>query len=67
MSKVEITKERCKGCELCITFCKQECLSVGTEINNGGYYVVVFDKEEDCIGCGLCAEMCPDMVIKVYK
>jgi len=67
MAKVEINKERCKGCELCMTFCKQECLAVGKEINKGGYYVVVFNNSEECIGCGLCAEMCPDMVLQVYK
>ncbi len=67
MSKVEINKERCKGCELCISFCKDECLMVGEEINTAGYFVVKFVKPEACKGCGLCAEMCPDMVIEVYK
>jgi len=67
MGRVVINKDRCKQCELCITFCKQECLEVGDELNPSGYYSVRYVNEDNCKGCGLCAEMCPDMVIEAYK
>lgn len=67
MGKVIIDKERCKQCELCVTYCNQECLAVGEELNASGYYAVCLVDEESCKGCGLCAEMCPDMAIEVYK
>ena len=67
MSKVVIDQERCKACELCVTFCNQECLALGGEMNSAGYFAVSFLKPETCKGCGLCAEMCPDLAIQVWK
>jgi 2-oxoglutarate ferredoxin oxidoreductase subunit delta len=67
MAKIEINKERCKQCGLCIVFCNQECIAEGSEINSAGYFASCFVKPEGCKGCGLCAEMCPDMAIMVYK
>ena len=67
MGKVEIDKERCKSCELCITFCNKECLAIGDEMNTSGYLVVSVVNADDCKGCGLCGEMCPDTAITVYK
>ena len=67
MPKVEIDKERCKQCELCITFCNHECLGVGDEMNSSGYFSVCVVDAESCKGCGLCAEMCPDVAIAVWK
>ncbi|HUT52738.1 MAG TPA: 4Fe-4S binding protein [bacterium] len=67
MAKIEINKERCKQCGLCMVFCNQECIAEGGELNAAGYFAVEFVKPEDCKGCGLCAEMCPDLAIQVWK
>lgn len=67
MPKVVINKERCKSCELCATFCNQECLALGEEMNAAGYMVMALVLPEKCKGCGLCAEMCPDMAMEVWK
>lgn len=67
MPYVKIDKERCKACELCVTFCSQECLALGEEMNSAGYPAVTFVRPEKCKGCALCAEMCPDMAIEVWK
>jgi 2-oxoglutarate ferredoxin oxidoreductase subunit delta len=38
------------------------------QINNLGYTPAVFEGSEvQCTGCALCAEMCPDVAIKVFK
>lgn len=68
MGKIVINREYCKGCELCTTACALKLLSVGKTFNKNGYYVIEFtDAEQACTGCALCAEMCPDVAIEVWK
>jgi 2-oxoglutarate ferredoxin oxidoreductase subunit delta len=68
MGKVIINIEHCKGCELCTTACVKKLLKIGKEFNKNGYYAVEYCGEEGaCTGCALCAEMCPDIAIEVWK
>jgi 2-oxoglutarate ferredoxin oxidoreductase subunit delta len=64
--KVEINVEKCKGCEICITSCKQETLEMSKKINRQGYHYAVMIKD-NCTGCENCALVCPDAVITVYR
>ena len=64
---VEVIKERCKSCELCVVTCNKDCLEMGEEMNSSGYFPVVFIGEERCTGCGQCADMCADLALLVYK
>ncbi|MBT7790300.1 MAG: 4Fe-4S binding protein [Calditrichaeota bacterium] len=65
MPCVNIEKNRCKGCELCVTACPQQIIRMSTEINVKGYfYAEVFDQPR-CIGCTLCGLTCPDLAITV--
>ena len=65
--RVEIDKERCKGCELCIEPCPKNVLEMSTKINSKGYFYAEAVRPDDCIGCALCAMCCPDVAIEVYK
>jgi len=67
MPRIEIKKERCKSCELCISFCNRKCLKVGEKVNANGFFVVRLAEADGCNACGLCAMMCPDNAIEVYK
>jgi 2-oxoglutarate ferredoxin oxidoreductase subunit delta len=43
-------------------------LKIGSAFNKSGYYTVEYCGEEGaCTGCALCAEMCPDVAIEVWK
>ena len=67
VGRVEIDKELCKGCELCISACPKGVLAMSTKINSKGYFYAEAVHPEDCIGCALCATACPDVAIEVYK
>jgi 2-oxoglutarate ferredoxin oxidoreductase subunit delta len=68
MGTIVINREYCKGCELCTTACTFKLIRPGREFNARGYYTVEFvDPEGKCTGCTLCAEMCPDVAIEVWK
>lgn len=64
MSKVKISKERCKSCGICIRECPKKAISISSEVNEKGYKVVCID-DEVCIGCGICYHMCPDCVFEL--
>lgn len=60
--------EFCKACELCIQFCPHDTLGLDKNtINASGYHPISAVDPESCTGCGICALMCPDMVIEVVR
>ena len=68
MPKIEINKERCKGCRLCVVYCPNGCIRLDDFINKRGVHPVLFlDKDKKCTGCSFCEIVCPDMCIEVYK
>ena len=62
---IQIDRERCKGCALCIDFCAKDCISLSEELNVKGYFIVVFDGDKECTACRNCALMCPEVAIEV--
>lgn len=64
---VEIDRERCKGCQLCIRACPTKVLGVDTEANSWGYFPAKVIAADKCIACGACFTVCPDVAITVYK
>lgn len=67
--RIEIDKDKCKGCELCIAACRQGviALSHADKVNAYGYNYLVAVNPDKCTGCVLCAQMCPDSAIEVYR
>lgn len=63
---VSIEAEHCKGCELCVDECPQDCLQMSLNINQLGYHYAVL-SEDTCTGCINCALVCPEAVITVYR
>jgi len=64
---VKFRKDKCKGCELCITVCPKKIIASETSVNAMGYHPVGQAEPDKCVGCANCAIMCPDGVISVYK
>ena len=64
---IEIDKEKCKGCELCVVNCPTNVIQLSREVNSKGYHYAYMEAPEACIGCSNCAIVCPDGVITVYQ
>jgi 2-oxoglutarate ferredoxin oxidoreductase subunit delta len=67
IGKIVIEKERCKGCQLCISTCPKKLIMLSEDFNEMGCHFVVFDGSEECTGCTMCGRICPDMAIEVYR
>ncbi len=69
--RITIDRERCKGCYLCISVCPQGNIIASTELNGKGYYPAEFRENDEegktCVACAMCATICPDIAIEVYR
>ena len=64
--KVVFNRERCKGCELCASFCPKKIIEMDTQVNAKGYCPAKITRQEECIGCQSCATVCPDCAIEIF-
>ena len=67
MGKIEVNRERCKACGLCISVCPKKLIVLSDDFNEMGAHFVIFDGSEECTGCTMCGRICPDMAIEVYR
>jgi 2-oxoglutarate ferredoxin oxidoreductase subunit delta len=64
---IVVDRERCKGCNLCITACPTQVIALHREVNSKGYNYAFMQQADACIGCVNCGWVCPDGCIAVYK
>lgn len=70
---IEIDREFCKGCMLCIEFCPQGLITLSNDLNLSGYHAACFTEKKTkkekrkCTGCSICAIVCPEVAIEVYR
>lgn len=65
--KIDIDKEFCKGCRLCVEFCPKKVIDISEALNGKGYNFACFMQEAGCTGCATCALVCPEAAIEVYR
>lgn len=64
---LDIARERCKGCGLCVAACPKAILTLEPGIVNAlGHHPVKLTDAKRCTSCALCARVCPDAVFAVY-
>ncbi|HNV48216.1 MAG TPA: ferredoxin family protein [Spirochaetota bacterium] len=63
---VIVRSDLCKGCELCIHFCKRSVLRFSPEFNIQGYHFAEADPAAECNGCMVCTSVCPEVAIEVH-
>jgi len=65
MANIEIDKERCKGCCLCVSECPRGNIRMSELLNSGGQtYAEIIDLNE-CNCCALCCQIRPDLAIEI--
>jgi 2-oxoglutarate ferredoxin oxidoreductase subunit delta len=64
---VNIKNELCKGCYLCIRACPKSVITVDQKINSSGIYPAKAVNVRDCMACGNCWTVCPDICMDVYE
>ena len=70
--KIVIDRELCKVCGLCIPVCPQKVIIRSKKLNQKGYSPAQFKEntaegEKGCTGCVMCATVCPEVAIEVYR
>ena len=67
---ITIDRERCKGCELCQPVCPKQLIRTSAKLNDEGYLPAEFEDiagADGCNACCLCAQICPDLAITVFR
>lgn len=59
--------EACKSCLFCIDVCNKKVLETTESVNSKGYQYAVPVNSDSCVGCAMCATICPEGAITVYK
>lgn len=59
MNYVYVEPDECKGCRLCVHYCPNNCLTIGSTINQLGYQATIF-RSDKCTACGICYYVCPE-------
>jgi 2-oxoglutarate ferredoxin oxidoreductase subunit delta len=72
--RIEINREYCKGCDLCIIVCPRKVFEEGKEMGEWGVLIPIvahpercpnIDRRDKCKAvCELCILTCPDQAIQ---
>ena len=70
--RINIDRETCKACQMCMEVCPTQSIEVDDTLNKKGYFPARFreNKKEDekgCTACAQCATVCPEIAIEVYR
>ncbi len=63
--RVYVIRERCKECHFCWELCPLDVLEISDDVNSRGYRYpkVRKGKEDACVNCGMCRDVCPEFAI----
>jgi NAD-dependent dihydropyrimidine dehydrogenase PreA subunit len=62
---VLVAEDMCKACGFCQSVCPVDVFAYRKTTNKIGWFPMYTAHEENCIGCMLCYQICPDFCIDV--
>jgi len=62
---VAVREDMCKACRFCISVCPVDVFAWREKPNKIGWVPVTVAHEQNCVGCMLCYQICPDFCIDV--
>ncbi len=62
---VVVAEEMCKACSFCLNICPVDVFAWRTAANRLGWFPIYTAHAENCVGCMLCFQICPDFCIDV--
>ena len=64
----DIDTKRCSACAMCVDICGKDCLSISLPAYQGDLRVFAqLSHPASCVGCGMCAGICPLHAITMRK
>ncbi len=67
MIRILIDEEWCKGCFLCLHYCKKKIFGKSKKRNAKGYPLPQVLASEECTLCKSCEFICPELAVSVEK
>lgn len=64
---IQINKDACKGCGICIAMCPVKILEFSNDLNKVGVHYPKVIDETKCTQCENCMIYCPDFAMVVIK
>ena len=66
---IELDQDLCKGsdCYICVNACPKGVFAEGDTITPKGLRPSQVKSPEECVGCGICESLCPDLAITITK
>ena len=65
--RIEVNELYCKACRLCIEGCPSNVIGLSNDrLTAKGYHPAELIAD-GCTGCGICAIICPEAAITVYR
>jgi 2-oxoglutarate ferredoxin oxidoreductase subunit delta len=64
---IVIDEELCKGCTYCVNACLLGVIVIKDRFNKKGFFPASPKYPDKCTGCNMCAQMCPEIAIEVYR
>jgi len=65
--KINIDKDRCKSCKLCLEYCPLICFEMSEKLNRRGVAFAKTKINYKCSGCGACFFICPETCIEINE
>ena len=64
---IVVDENLCKACELCIQSCPVQVIALNNDVITPRGFHPAYLVKDGCTGCGICAIVCPEAAITVYR